>query len=118
MDFWFSTEKVGSLKHATEAQSSNIVPQKSSESRVPEIYDGVRMSRSPGRWSPDSSKKRNQKLAGYFTIGSKGRRVGFAIFPKTISMYLWHKKIPKSIENFILENNSLTLSNFTQKVVP
>ena len=52
------------------------------------VRSGTDMSRSPGRWGGGSDKKPNQKLSCYFTIGSKGRRVGFAIFPKTISMYL------------------------------
>ena len=78
----------------------------------------TRMSRSPGRWGGPVDKKRYEKQASYFTNASRRRKTCFAIFPKTISMYLSTVKNPKSFEKFILENNSLTFDTLWQKVVP
>ena len=42
----------------------------------------------------------------------------FIIFPMTTNMDIKHTKNPRSFENFILENNSLTFERMCQKVVP
>ena len=76
------------------------------------------MSRSPGRWGGPVDKKRYEKQASYFTNASRRRKTSFAIFPRTISMYLSTVKNPKSFEKFILENNSLTFDTLWQKMVP
>ena len=76
------------------------------------------MSRSPGRWEPDSDKMCHEKKEKSRSDISEGSTDDFAIFPIGTSMDLKHTKNPRSIETFILENNSLTFGYFAQKVVP
>ena len=76
------------------------------------------MSRSPGRWEPDSSKIRDENKENSRSDISKRSTVDFSIFPITISMDLKPTKNPRSFETFILENNSLTFGYFAQKVIP
>ena len=76
------------------------------------------MSRSPGRWGGPVDKKRYEKQDSYFTNASRRRKTNFAIFPRTTIMYLSTVNNPKSFENPILENNSLTFDTLWQKMVP
>ena len=75
-------------------------------------------SRSPGRWEPDSGKMCHEIKEKSRSDISKRCPVDFSIFPITTSKDLKHTKNPRSIETFILENNSLTFGYFAQKVVP
>ena len=76
------------------------------------------MSRSPGRWDPDSSKIRHEKKENSRSDASKCHTGGFSIFPISTNMELNHIENPRSIETYILENNSLTSEHFAQKVAP
>ena len=86
--------------------------------RIQDAAVDARTSRSPGRWGGPVDKKPNEKTSSYFTNASRRRKTSFAIFPRTTSMYLSTVKNPKSFENPILENNSLTFDTLWQKVVP
>ena len=78
----------------------------------------TKTSRSPGRWGGPVDKKPHEKTSSCYANASRRRKTSFAIFPRTISMYLSTVKNPKSFEKFILENNSLTFDTLWQKVVP
>ena len=87
--------------------------------QISDLRTDVRLRpRSPGRWEPDSSKIRDENKENSRSDISKRSTVDFSIFPITISMDLKPTKNPRSIETFILENNSLTFGYFAQKVVP
>ena len=66
------------------------------------------MTRSPGRWVPDRGKNRYGFPLTIFSNTSKRFPDLSYFFPMTVSMYLRLTKIPESIENPILEINSVT----------